>query len=32
MEAALLIAQSEVPEQRRAEIGEALDDLLRGLE
>jgi AcrR family transcriptional regulator len=32
MEAALLIAHSEAPEQRRREVGEALDDLLRGLE
>jgi len=32
MEAALLIAHSETPDQRREEVGEALDDLLRGLE
>jgi AcrR family transcriptional regulator len=32
MEAALLIANSDEPIQRRAEVGEALDDLLRGLE
>jgi len=31
MEAAILIANSERPEIRRAEVGEALDDLLRGL-
>jgi AcrR family transcriptional regulator len=32
MEAALLIAHSDSPERRRIEVGEALDDLLRGLE
>lgn len=32
MEAALLIANSEQPEIRRAEVGTALDDLLRGIE
>jgi len=32
MEAALLIAHSEDPASRRAEVGDALDDLLRGLE
>ena len=32
MEAALLIANSEAPARRRKEVGEALDDLLRGLE
>jgi AcrR family transcriptional regulator len=32
MEAALLIAHSEAPEKRRAEVGFALDELLRGLE
>lgn len=32
MEAALLIAHSDDPARRRAEVGEALDDLLRGLE
>ncbi|MET0182929.1 MAG: TetR/AcrR family transcriptional regulator [Caulobacterales bacterium] len=32
MEAAMLIAHSEKPKQRRAEVGKALDSLLRGLE
>jgi AcrR family transcriptional regulator len=32
METALLIAHSDNPERRRGEVGEALDDLLRGLE
>jgi AcrR family transcriptional regulator len=32
MEAALLIAHSDASKRRRAEVGEALDDLLRGLE
>jgi AcrR family transcriptional regulator len=32
MEAALLIAHSDAPETRRAEVGEALDELLKGLE
>jgi AcrR family transcriptional regulator len=31
MESALLIAHSETPETRRMQVGEALDDLLRGL-
>ena len=31
MEAALLIANSDAPEQRRREVGQALDDLLGGL-
>ena len=32
MESVLLIAHSDTPEQRRIGVGEALDDLLRGLE
>jgi AcrR family transcriptional regulator len=32
MEAALMIANADHPARRRAEVGEALDDLLRGLE
>lgn len=32
MEAAMLIAHSKTPKQRRAEVGKALDSLLRGLE
>ncbi len=32
MEAAMLIANSDKPETRRTEVGEALDDLLKGLE
>ncbi|MGH7899526.1 MAG: hypothetical protein ACREQQ_16345 [Candidatus Binatia bacterium] len=32
MEAALLVANSEHPAQRRREVGKALDDLLAGLE
>ena len=32
MEAALLIANADDPEHRKAEVGEALDALLRGLE
>jgi AcrR family transcriptional regulator len=32
MEAALLVAHSDNPEHRRIEVGQALDDMLRGLE